>query len=331
MSRRFWADRPVLVTGGTGFIGSWIVDDLAERGANVIVLVRDLTTFSRRRLQDRRKAITTVFGDLTQVAQIERIVNEYEIDTLLHLGAQAVVGTANRSPLSTFESNIRGTWNILEVARGARTLSRTVLASSDKAYGEPTKLPITESHPLQASHPYDVSKACCDLLGQTYFKTYGLPIAITRCSNVYGGGDTNYSRLVPSVMRSVLRGERPVIRSDGTPVRDYLYVSDAVEAYSSLAENLNRAEIKGQAFNFGHNNPISVLDLTARIIRLSGCSDLKPMVKGESSGEIQRQYLSSEKAKRLLGWAPIVKLDEGLKRTLTWYRQELDRTLCRQI
>lgn len=327
MKPDFWKGRNVFITGATGFIGSWLTGTLVEKGAHVVILVRDEHPKEKSpHLEESYSKLSgIVWGDITNYGVIERIFNEYEIDTCFHLAAQAIVGVANRAPLSTFESNIKGTWNILEVARNSQMLKRLVIASSDKAYGEHEGLPYTEEYHLNAIHPYDTSKACADMLAHTYFHTYGLSVAITRCANTYGGGDLNFSRIIPDTIRSVLQGKNPVIRSDGTPVRDYLYVLDAVNAYLTLAEKMDSEEVRGQVFNFGTESPVTVLDLVNTIIRISGRTSLKPVVagKGKTRGEIQKQYLSIEKAKRMLGWTPKYSLEKGLEETIKWYENFL--------
>lgn len=316
--KEFWRDRPVLVTGATGLLGSWITEALSNGGAAVTCLVRDWVPQSRLIQSTAWNRANLVRGELEDLELLIRVLNEYEIDTVFHLGAQTIVGTAARSALSTFESNIRGTWNILEASRScSRLVKRIVVASSDKAYGAHDELPYTEDMPLQGRFPYDVSKSCADLLALSYFHTYRLPVAVTRCGNLFGGGDLNFNRLVPGTIRSALRGEAPVIRSDGTLVRDYFYVRDAVDAYLQLAERL--PEFAGEAFNFGNETPVSVLDLVQRILRLTGKSSLEPVILNEANHEIARQYLDCSKARRLMGWASQFGLDEGLRETICWY------------
>jgi len=293
---------------------------LKERGARVIGLVRDLVPDSllvRSGLHDR---ITLVRGELEDYPLLNRALAEYEVDTVFHLAAQAIVGVANRNPLSTFESNIRGSWHVLEACRQNQGVRRVVMASSDKAYGDQKQLPYHEETPLQGIHPYDVSKSCADLIASAYFHTYGLPVAVTRCANLFGGGDLNFSRIVPGTIRSVIQNERPVIRSDGSPLRDYIYVNDAVAAYLLAARSLDDPRLHGHAFNFGMAAPISVLDLTRKILKLMDRADLEPVVLNEAKGEILHQYLSSDKARRLLGWTPAASLDAGLTETIDWYR-----------
>jgi CDP-glucose 4,6-dehydratase len=270
--------------------------------------------------------VKIVRGDVRDQALLERILGEYEIDTVIHLAAQTIVTIANRNPVSTFETNISGTWALLEACRRGPTVKQIVLASSDKAYGDHETLPYDEETPLRGRHPYDVSKSCADLIAQAYAVTYRLPVAITRCGNFYGGGDLNWNRIVPGTIRSILRGQRPVIRSDGQYVRDYFYVDDAAAVYILLAEQLaKRRDLCGQAFNFSNETQATVLELVRRILALMS-SDLEPDVRNEATNEIRRQYLSAAKAKRLLGWQPLFTLDEGLRRTIRWYTDFLGAT-----
>lgn len=321
--KEFWRDRPVLVTGATGLLGGWIVKALVELGADAVCLVRDWVPQSelvRKHIVDRIKVVR---GDITDQATLERTLNEFEIVTVLHLAAQTIVGTANRNPVSTFQANVGGTWAILEAARRCPTVKQIVLASSDKAYGDQENLPYTEDMPLQGRHIYDASKSCADLVAQSFAHVYDLPVAITRCGNFYGGGDLNWNRIVPGTIRSIMRGNRPVIRSDGSFIRDYIYAEDAVEAYLFLAEHLARSpELRGEAFNFSNETQITVLDLVRKISTMMG-SDLEPDVRNEASNEIRHQYLSAEKARRMLGWTPQFTIDSGLERTLGWYRDFL--------
>jgi CDP-glucose 4,6-dehydratase len=321
---RFWEDRRVFVTGATGLLGSWLVDECLRQRAVVVTLVRDWVPESLLRLSGNHLRVHRVTGSLEDYAVVERALNEYEIDTVFHLGAQPIVPIANRSPLATFEANIKGTWNILEACRQLRSVHRIVVASSDKAYGTSADLPYTEETPLRGEHPYDVSKACADLLAQAYFKTYQLPVAITRCGNIYGGGDLNLNRLVPGTIKSVLDGRSPLIRSDGTYMRDYFYVRDCVSGCLLVAERLDREDVCGQAFNFSNESPESVLGLATRIIRMMG-SSLEPKVLNECEGEIRHQYLSSTKARALLGWQPRYVLEDGLQETIAWYREYFSR------
>jgi CDP-glucose 4,6-dehydratase len=319
----FWRDRPVLVTGATGLLGGWIVKALLELRADVVCLVRDWVPQSELARRDLLARVKVARGDVRDQALLERVLNEFEIDTVLHLAAQTIVGTANRNAVSTFETNVAGTWALLEASRRCPAVKQIVLASSDKAYGDQPKLPYTEDMPLQGLHPYDASKSCADLIAQSYARVFGVPLAITRCGNFYGGGDLNWNRIVPGTIRSVLRGQRPVIRSDGKYIRDYIYAEDAVAAYLFLAEKLARsAKLRGEAFNFSNETQISVSDLVAKILAQMG-SKLKPLVRNEASHEIRHQYLSAAKARRVLGWKPRFNLDSGLKRTIAWYREFL--------
>lgn len=317
----FWLDRPTFVTGATGLVGGWLVEQLLAAGADVVCLVRDWVPQSetvRARTLDRVKVVR---GDLRDGAVLERALGEYEIDTVLHLAAQTTVGVANRNPLSTFETNIGGTWSLLEACRRTPTVKQVVVASSDKAYGDQERLPYDEDTPLQGQHPYDVSKSCTDLIAHTYAVTYGLPVAITRCGNFYGGGDLNWNRIVPGTIRSILRGQRPIIRSDGNYVRDYFYVEDGAAVYMLLAECLAaRPELGGEAFNFSNELQVTVRELVDRILTLMG-AELEPDVRNEASNEIRHQYLSAAKAREQLGWSPLFTLDEGLHKTVAWYRE----------
>lgn len=325
----FWKDRSVLVTGCTGFLGSALTTELVARGANVVGLIRDHVPFSDLARNGTLNRINVVRGDLSDLSVLARAYGEYEVDTVFHLAAQAIVGVANRNPVATFEANIEGTWNILEAARQVGTVKRMVVASSDKAYGDHDVLPYNEDCALQGRHPYDVSKSCADLITLSYHHTYKLPVSITRCGNLFGGGDLNFNRIVPGTIRTVLEGKRPLIRSDGSPLRDYIYVHDAVAAYLCLAEAMDRPEVCGQAFNFGTSRPLSVLEITQAILRLMQREDLTPDVRNEASGEILHQYLSSDKARTLLNWEPVASIDGGLKATIDWYRDFLASTAAR--
>jgi CDP-glucose 4,6-dehydratase len=322
----FWQDRPVFVTGATGLVGSWLVRRLLGLGAEVVCLMRDWVPQSelvRARLMDQVKIVR---GDVRDQELLERILGEYEIRSVFHLAAQSTVGVANRNPVSTLDVNIRGTWALLEASRRSPAVKQIVMASSDKAYGDQAVLPYTESAPLQGQHPYDASKSCADLIGQMYAKTYQLPVCITRCGNFYGGGDLNWNRIVPGTIRSVLRGERPVIRSDGSYIRDYFYVEDGAAAYTLLAEQLAaQPELRGEAFNFSHELRITVLELAETILAAMG-SNLQPDVRNEASNEIKSQYLDATKAKRMLNWAPSFTLETGLQATIRWYEQYFSQT-----
>ena len=321
LNESFWRDRPVLVTGATGLVGSWLVKRLVRAGAAVVCLVRDWVPQSELARSGLINRVVTVRGDVTDQAALERTAGEYEIDTVMHLAAQAIVSIANRNPISTFESNIRGTWSVLEACRHSPAVRQIVVASSDKAYGDHDSLPYREDTALQGHNPYDVSKSCADLIAQTYAYTYNLPVAVTRCGNFYGGGDLNWNRVVPGTIRSLYRGERPVIRSDGQFVRDYFYVEDGAAAYMRLAEGLASCpDLRGQAFNFSNEAQITVLDLVAHLTRLMGAT-VDPIVLNQVSNEIRHQYLDASKARRMLDWEPLFNLDEGLAATISWYRE----------
>ena len=316
---RFWRDRPVLVTGGTGLLGSWLTKKLVTLGSDVVCLVRDWIPQNELVRSRCIEQVRVVRGNVQDMRLLERILGEYEIDTAFHLAAQTIVPIANRNPISTLETNIRGTWNLLEASRRSPTVRQVIVASSDKAYGEHKTLPYTEEHSLQGRHPYDVSKSCTDLIAQSYAATFGLPIAITRCGNFYGGGDLNWNRIVPGTIRSILRGQRPIVRSDGQYIRDYFYVEDAVAANILLAERLAETRsISGKAVNFSYERPLSVLEMVRLILGLMH-SDLQPSIRNEETSEIRNQYLSAEMAKTILGWKPTYTLEEGLSRTIEWY------------
>lgn len=320
----FWSDRRVFVTGATGLVGSWLVRELIQAGANVAILVRDWDPQSELIRSGAVRDTTVISGRLEDYACVERAINEHEAETVFHLAAQAIVGTALRSPLGTFESNIRGTYNLLEACRvHAGIVKRVLVASSDKAYGDSDVLPYTEDMPPLGRHPYDVSKSCADLLAQTYANTYQMPVVVARCGNIYGGGDLNWSRLIPGTIRSLYRNERPVIRSDGKFTRDYVYVKDAVCAYLAMAEAVERPDVRGQAFNFGPERPTSVLEIVETLRELMNKPDLDPMVLNEARAEIRDQYLDSTKAGKILGWEPCCGLLEGLSETVSWYEDYL--------
>ncbi len=321
----YWRDRPVFVTGATGLLGGWLVRRLVEDGAEVVALVRDWVPRSNLISGELLQRVAVVRGDVRDQKVLERALGEYEIDTVFHLAAQTIVGVANRNPVSTLDTNVRGTWALLEASRRSPLVRSVIVASSDKAYGDHEQLPYDEAAPLQGRHPYDVSKSAADLITTMYGVTYDLPVAITRCGNFYGGGDLNWNRLVPGTIRAALRGERPVLRSDGTLIRDYFYVEDGASAYMQLAQALHdRADLRGQAFNFSNELQVDVLALTRRILERME-SPLQPDVRAEAKHEIQHQWLSAAKARRLLDWSPGFSLDQGLDRTIAWYREFLAR------
>ena len=323
VNNNFWCDRPVLITGCTGLLGSWMTEELVLRGAKVVGLVRDWVPQSRLFQEGFDRKINTVYGRIEDLSILERTINEYEIETVFHLAAQTIVGVANREPLGTFEANIKGTWNVLEACRRVGGVKRIVVASSDKAYGDQEILPYNEETPLQGEHPYDVSKSCADLISHSYYKSYGLPVCITRCGNFYGGGDLNFNRIVPDTIRSALNDRPVTIRSDGSYIRDYFYVKDGVLAYLHLAEQMERSEILGEAFNFSNEIQVSVLEIVRKILQLMGKEDLEPKVLNQATNEIKHQYLSAEKAKTLLNWSPNYSLAEGLTETIDWYKNFL--------
>lgn len=316
----FWTDRPTFITGATGLVGGWLVKALIARGADIVCLVRDQVYQCEIFRAGLDKRVRIVRGDVFDQSLLERVLNEYEIDTVFHLAAQTIVGVANRNPVSTFESNIGGTWALMEACRRCPTVRQIVIASSDKAYGDQEKLPYEEDAPLQGRHPYDCSKSCADLISTCYAHTYKLPVAITRCGNFFGGGDLNWNRLIPGTIRSILRGNAPVIRSDGTLIRDYFYVEDGAFAYISLAEALaKQRDLIGHAFNFSSELQVTVLDVVRMILELLQ-SPLQPDIRCEAVHEIRHQYLSARKAHTMLGWRPLYAFQEGLDRTIRWYK-----------
>lgn len=317
----FWRDRPVFVTGATGLVGGWVVRQLLAAGADVVALVRDWVPRSEMVSERLIDQVRVVRGDVRNQQTIERALGEYEIATVLHLAAQTTVQVANRNPVSTLDTNIRGTWALLEACRRTPTVQQIVIASSDKAYGDQEVLPYKEDAPVMGRHPYDVSKSCADLLAQMYAKSYQLPVAVTRCGNFFGGGDLNWNRLVPGTIRSVVRGERPVIRSDGQFTRDYLYVEDGAWAYLLLAEQMAaKPELRGEVFNFSYECRMTVLELVTRLLDAMG-STFQPDVRNETSNEIRDQYLDAAKARTMLGWTPAFTFDEGLRATVDWYKE----------
>ncbi|WP_310427802.1 GDP-mannose 4,6-dehydratase [Bacillus pumilus] len=316
----FWNGKNVFVTGCTGLLGSYLVKELIDQGANVTGLVRDQVPRSNLYQGSQFEKMNVVKGALEDMQTIERALGEYEIDTVFHLAAQAIVGVANRHPVSTFEANILGTWNVLEACRRQPLIKRVIVASSDKAYGDQEQLPYDEDMPLNGKHPYDVSKSCADLISHTYYNTYGLPVCITRCGNLYGGGDLNFNRIIPQTIQLVLEGEAPEIRSDGTFIRDYFYIEDAVKAYLLLAEKMEEKGLAGEAFNFSNEIQLTVLELVDKILKAMG-SELKPRILNQGTHEIKHQYLSAEKARKLLDWKPDYSIEEGLEKTIEWYRE----------
>ncbi|NJN55951.1 MAG: NAD-dependent epimerase/dehydratase family protein [Anaerolineae bacterium] len=324
MDKQFWHEKRVFITGCTGLLGSWLTEALVGAGADVVGLVRDHVPQSQLYRSGMVERIKVVRGELCDYDLLERTLAEYEIDYVYHLAAQTIVGIANRAPLSTFETNIRGTYLLLEAARRNPTVHGVVVASSDKAYGDQPTLPYLEDTPLQGKHPYDVSKSCADLIAQAYARSYQLPVIVVRCANLYGGGDLNWNRILPGTIRSVLQGERPIIRSDGTFKRDYLYVKDAVRGYMMAARCFAEPKLYGEAFNFGMGYPEMALDVVQTIIKVSQHPELTPIILNEVKNEIQDQYLCSDKAGKLFGWKPQYSLEEGLAETMAWYRDFLE-------
>ena len=321
-----WKGRRTFITGATGFLGANLVKRLVDDGALVVCLQRDASQPNSFDLFDLRDRVTVVNGEVQDLQLLQRVLNEYEIDSVFHLAAQAIVGAANRSPVSTFETNIRGTYLLLEACRLSQTVTRVIVASSDKAYGSNPTLPYVEDFPLQGTFPYDVSKSCTDLIARSYALTYGLPVVITRSANIYGPGDINLSRIIPGTIVSVLKNESPIIRSDGTPLREFVYVDDVVSAYLTIAEKIEQTG--GEAFNIGTDKPVQILELTNKIISLSGYDgQLEPtiLLQRKIDHEIDAQFLSAEKIRARVGWTAEVALDDGLERTIEWYRENLNK------
>ena len=320
----FWEDKNVFITGGSGLLGSHLVKRLLElKTYRIVVLVRDYVPKSLFFSEKLNEKVIMVNGKVEDFSLIERTLNEYEIDTVFHLAAQPLVTIANKGPLSTFESNIKGTWNVLEACRlHNNKIKRILIASSDKAYGTQKELPYKETAPLQGEHPYDVSKSCVDLISQSYYKTYGLPVIITRCGNFYGPGDLNFNRIVPETIKNALGNKRPPIRSDGTYIRDYIFIPDAVDGYLKIAENIEKENLKGEAFNISTSNKLTVLELTKLILKIMN-SELEPEILNEAKGEIKHQYLDGGKIKKLLNWEPKHSIEEGLSKTIKWYKNNI--------
>jgi len=323
-----WGKRRVFVTGATGIVGSSLVKRLLQEGAYVVALVRDWDPQSEVVRSGDVLQTSVVNGRLEDYATLERAINEHEVDTVFHLGAQPIVTTALRNPLPTFESNVRGTYNLLDACRVHKALVKSVvIASSDKAYGDAPSLPYTEDMPVNGRHPYDVSKSCTDLISMSYAHTYDMPVTLARCGNIYGGGDLNWSRIVPGTIRSLWSGERPIIRSNGRFTRDYIYVDDVVTGYLRLGERAQDANVRGEAFNFSPETRIPVLEITRIIQRLMARPDLEPLILDQARAEILDQYLDSSKARRVLGWTPEYSLEDGLRRTIAWYEKHLDHAV----
>jgi CDP-glucose 4,6-dehydratase len=314
-----WEQRRVLVTGATGLLGGWVVRELVHRGADVVAIVRDSVPRTFVEVEGLSNDMTVCRGDINDESLVRRVLAEYEVETVFHLAAQTIVPIANKSPLSTFETNIAGTWTVLEAARLGAPAAEVVVASSDKAYGLSTELPYREDHRLQGRSPYDVSKSCADLIAQAYAATWSANVCVVRCGNLFGGGDRNFSRLVPGVIRDVMSGRRPVLRSDGSPVRDYIYAEDAARAYLLLARAMRSdSSLRGSPFNFSLETPVSALEVVKMILEVMS-SDLLPDIQARADRELQEQYLDATAAHSRLGWQPEVSLREGIKRTVEWY------------
>ncbi len=322
ITRRYWSGRAVFVTGATGLLGGWTVHRLLEFGANVVALVRDRVPHSVFFKDGLAAHVTMVHGALEDATLVHRAITEYEIDTVLHFAAQPIVGVAKIDPLGTFRANIEGTWNVLDAARRSKA-KQVIIASSDKAYGDSADLPYTEAHPLQGRYPYDVSKSCADLLAQSYQATYGMPVSVVRCANLFGGGDLNFNRVIPGVIKATLENEPFVIRSDGKFVRDYLYIKDAADAYLHLAESLAGGAPQGP-YNFSLEAKLTVLDVVNEVLAIMGRQDLEPVILNQASAEIREQYMVCDKARSLLGWSPAYSMHDGLRETIGWYQQHLD-------
>jgi CDP-glucose 4,6-dehydratase len=320
----FWKDKSVLVTGATGLVGSWLINELLKKEARITALILDSDPSSQLMRSGDIEKISVVNGNLSNYQDVTRAMFTNECSTVIHLGAQTIVGTALLDPLSTFESNIKGSWNVLEAARQSKGLVKAVVvASSDKAYGESDNLPYTEEQALHGDGPYDVSKSCTDLLAQSYGNTYDLPITVARCGNIYGGGDLNWSRIVPGTIRDLVAGRQPVLRSDGTFVRDYVHVDDVVSGYLQLAQVSQSKDLNGEAYNFSRDEPLSVMELYKQICQSTVGEYVEPKVLNKAKSEIKDQHLNSAKAKESLGWASNVSLESGLVRTVDWYKQYL--------
>lgn len=323
-SVEYWSNKRVLVTGASGMVGSWLTRWLAESGAYTVAFIADTDPQSELIRSGTINRINVANGRLEKYDDIERAINNHEVDSVFHLGAQPIVGVADRAPRHTFESNIQGTWNLLDACRTLSPLvKRIVVASSDKAYGTQLNLPYTEDMSMNGDHPYEVSKSCTDLIATTYARTYGTPVTIARCGNIYGGGDLNWNRIVPGTFRSLLRGEQPVLRSDGTFVRDYLHVDDIVSAYLALGEKTDNPAFAGQGFNFSDESPLTVMEIYKAICEAAGEADSEPKILNAASSEIKDQYLDSTKAHKALSWQASVSLKDGLQKSFDWYRELL--------
>jgi CDP-glucose 4,6-dehydratase len=320
----FWEGKSVAVTGATGIVGSWLVKHLLASGAKVTALIFEYNELSELIISGDISRITCVDGDLRDFSSVCQMLDVNSADTVFHLGAQTIVGQALQNPIETLETNIKGTWNLLEACRlRSNQINRVLIASSDKAYGSSKTLPYDETTPLFGEGPYDVSKSCTDLLSQSYFKSYKVPVVIARCGNIFGGGDLNWSRIVPGTIRDLLLGKQPKIRSNGKFLRDYIYVEDAVQAYMRMAESIDTLGVAGEAFNFSREEPISVLEIYRAICSATVGEFVEPEIQNLAQHEIIDQHLSSKKARQRIGWKSEYTLVEGLDLTVSWYRKNL--------
>ncbi len=328
MDVKFWNKRRVLITGFEGFLGSNLTRKLV--GASASIMGLDIKTYRKATLltaSDYDK-IKVIKGDVANYSLIRKIISTHKIEVVFHLAAEAIVGRSLENPLKTFATNVKGTWNILEASRISGHVKAVVIASSDKAYGSHENLPYTEQTPLIGRHPYDVSKSCADLIANAYFHTYDVPVCVTRCGNIFGPGDLNFSRIIPDTIRSIILNKTLVIRSDGEFTRDYVFVDDIVEGYILLAQELRKVKFAGEAFNFSNENPIQVKSLVEKIYEVAD-EDPDYKILGQARYEIKHQYLLAEKARIMLGWRPQFNLDDALKVTINWYKNHFDKYLCK--
>lgn len=321
----YWQDRKVLITGYEGFIGSWLVKFLLSFGAKIWGL--DIKTHRKQTILSDKELnkVNIIKGNVENFPLVSKIIKESKIEFIFHLAAKSLVGDCLKKPIKAFSTNIKGTWNILEASRNSNTIEVVIIASSDKAYGIQNRLPYREESPLVGSHPYDVSKSCADLLAYAYFHTYNLPVCVTRCGNVFGPGDFNFSRIVPDIIRSIIKDRTLIIRSDGKFTRDYIYVKDVVTGYLTLAQKMQRLRLFGEAFNFSNEKPISVLNLVKIIAEFNGQGKANYEITNKAKYEIKHQYLSAKKARQILKWSPQYNLEEGLKETIKWYKDFLSK------
>ena len=326
-----WSGETVLITGAGGFVGAHLARLLLAKGARVVCLLRSCARLNALDLLDLRRHIETVEGSIENLPLLEDLLRQFRVNAVFHLAAQSIIGTATHSPLATFDSNIRGTYLLLEACRLTGIPRRIVVASSDKAYGAHPTLPYTEDYPLLGTSPYAASKACTDLLARSFAKTYRLAVTICRSTNVYGPADLNFSRIVPGTFLSLFQGKSPIIQSDGTPIRQLIHVEDLARGYLRLAEEAG--QFAGQAFNLGSSPPMQIRALVDRLVEIAGFTDLLPprvLLPPGPSNQIDAQVLSTDKARKLLGWEAEISLDDGLGATWTWYRDNLP-SLCTSL